>query len=183
VFRHNHKEICYFTHSTVIATRNGAAEITSETKSIVLILTSGNGFSHVYQISLLWESGRLLANPACHVRRHRTIWTGQRLIPINFQDNMCFTISFVPGGRIVARIYFGRSCVAAGLGTYMDQAAAAADDWDHTRSLDILAGMDRWQLDELKRNLPNLKIMDYQWDIYETNSIGRVLLKLRITLN
>ena len=43
--------------------------------------------------------------------------------------------------------------------------------------------LDRQQLNELKENLPDLKIIDYQWDIYETDSIGRVLPKLRITLN
>ena len=43
--------------------------------------------------------------------------------------------------------------------------------------------LDREQINELKENLPNLKIMDYQWDIYQTDSIGRVLPKLRVTLN
>jgi len=43
--------------------------------------------------------------------------------------------------------------------------------------------LDRKQINELKQNLPNLKIMDYQWDIYETDSIGRVLPKLRVKLN
>ena len=43
--------------------------------------------------------------------------------------------------------------------------------------------LDRGQVNELKRNLPNLKILDYQWDIYETDSIGRILSKLTVTLN
>jgi hypothetical protein len=43
--------------------------------------------------------------------------------------------------------------------------------------------LDREQINELKKNLPNLKIMDYQWDIYETDSIGRILPKLKVTLN
>jgi hypothetical protein len=43
--------------------------------------------------------------------------------------------------------------------------------------------LDREQIDELKENLPNLKITDYQWDLYETDSIGRVLPKLRVKLN
>ncbi|MHC4585428.1 MAG: hypothetical protein ACYS3N_12915 [Planctomycetota bacterium] len=43
--------------------------------------------------------------------------------------------------------------------------------------------LDREQINELKENLPNLKITDYQWDLYETDSIGRVLPKLRVKLN
>lgn len=43
--------------------------------------------------------------------------------------------------------------------------------------------LDRSQINVLKENLPNLKIPDYQWDLYETDSIGRVLPKLRVRLN
>ncbi|MHC4558148.1 MAG: hypothetical protein ACYTFW_08755 [Planctomycetota bacterium] len=43
--------------------------------------------------------------------------------------------------------------------------------------------LDREQINELKENLPNLKIVDYQWDIYEKDSIGRVLPKLRVRIN
>jgi hypothetical protein len=43
--------------------------------------------------------------------------------------------------------------------------------------------LDREQVNELKRNLPNLKIPDYQWDIYEKDSIGRVVPKLKVKLN
>ncbi|MHC4425963.1 MAG: prolyl oligopeptidase family serine peptidase [Planctomycetota bacterium] len=43
--------------------------------------------------------------------------------------------------------------------------------------------LDREQIDELKENLPNLKIADYQWDLYETDSIGRVLPKLRVKID
>jgi len=43
--------------------------------------------------------------------------------------------------------------------------------------------LDREQINELKKNLPNLKIIDYQWDIYEADSIGRVLPKVTVTLN
>ena len=39
--------------------------------------------------------------------------------------------------------------------------------------------LDREQIDILKVNLPNLRITDYKWDLYETDSIGRVLPKLR----
>ena len=43
--------------------------------------------------------------------------------------------------------------------------------------------LEREKINELKENLPNLNIKDYQWDIYETDSISRVLPKLRVTLN
>jgi hypothetical protein len=43
--------------------------------------------------------------------------------------------------------------------------------------------LDRKEINELKENLPNLKITDYQWDLYETDSIGRVRPKLRVKLN
>jgi hypothetical protein len=43
--------------------------------------------------------------------------------------------------------------------------------------------LDREQINELKENLPNLKIIDYQWDLYEKDSIGRVLPKLKVTIN
>lgn len=43
--------------------------------------------------------------------------------------------------------------------------------------------LDRSQVDTLKQNLPNLNIIDYQWDLYEKDSIGRVLPKLRVKLN
>ncbi|MCP4613179.1 MAG: prolyl oligopeptidase family serine peptidase [Planctomycetes bacterium] len=43
--------------------------------------------------------------------------------------------------------------------------------------------LDRSQVNELKQKLPDLKIIDYQWDLYERDSIGRVLPKLRIKLN
>jgi len=43
--------------------------------------------------------------------------------------------------------------------------------------------LDREQINELKENLPNLKITGYQWDLYETDPIGRVLPKLRVKLN
>jgi hypothetical protein len=43
--------------------------------------------------------------------------------------------------------------------------------------------LDRSQVDGLKENLPNLTIIDYQWDLYEKDSIGRVLPKLRVKMN
>ncbi|MHC4120475.1 MAG: prolyl oligopeptidase family serine peptidase [Planctomycetota bacterium] len=43
--------------------------------------------------------------------------------------------------------------------------------------------LDREQIDELKVSLPNLKIKDYQWDLYEKDSIGRVRPKLIVELN
>jgi hypothetical protein len=43
--------------------------------------------------------------------------------------------------------------------------------------------VDRGQIDELRENLPNLRIKDYQWDLYEKDSIGRVLPKLSVNLN
>jgi len=43
--------------------------------------------------------------------------------------------------------------------------------------------LDRKQINDLRKNLPDLKIIDYQWDIYENDSIGRVLSKLKVTLN
>jgi Leucine-rich repeat (LRR) protein len=43
--------------------------------------------------------------------------------------------------------------------------------------------LDREKIDELKENLPNLKITDYQWDLYERDSIGRVLPKLTVKIN
>jgi hypothetical protein len=43
--------------------------------------------------------------------------------------------------------------------------------------------LDRKQINELKKSLPNLKIIDYQWDIYETDSIGRVLPKLKVKID
>ena len=43
--------------------------------------------------------------------------------------------------------------------------------------------LDRSQINTLKKNLPDLKIPDYQWDIYETDSIGRIEPKLTVELN
>jgi len=43
--------------------------------------------------------------------------------------------------------------------------------------------LDRKQIDELKRNLPKLEIPDYQWDLYEKDSIGRVVPKPTVHLN
>lgn len=43
--------------------------------------------------------------------------------------------------------------------------------------------LDREQINELKEKLPNLKIPDYQWDLYEKDSIGRVIPKLKVKLN
>lgn len=43
--------------------------------------------------------------------------------------------------------------------------------------------VDREQIDELKEQLPKLEIEDYQWDLYEKDSIGRVVPKLRVRLN
>jgi hypothetical protein len=43
--------------------------------------------------------------------------------------------------------------------------------------------LDREQVNELKENLPNLEIPDYQWDLYEKDSIGRVVPKLKVKLN
>jgi hypothetical protein len=43
--------------------------------------------------------------------------------------------------------------------------------------------LDREQVNELKQNLTNLQIPDYQWDLYEKDSIGRVVPKLRVKLN
>ncbi|MBN2316516.1 MAG: leucine-rich repeat domain-containing protein [Sedimentisphaerales bacterium] len=43
--------------------------------------------------------------------------------------------------------------------------------------------LDRSQVDELKESLPNLDVVDYQWDLYEKDSIDRVVPKLRIKLN
>ena len=43
--------------------------------------------------------------------------------------------------------------------------------------------LDREQIDELKQTLSNLEIPDYQWDLYEKDSIGRILPKLKVKLN
>jgi Leucine-rich repeat (LRR) protein len=43
--------------------------------------------------------------------------------------------------------------------------------------------LDRSQLDELKESLPDLNVVDYQWDLYEKDSIDRVVPKLKIKLN
>ncbi|MBN1805368.1 MAG: hypothetical protein JW837_08970 [Sedimentisphaerales bacterium] len=43
--------------------------------------------------------------------------------------------------------------------------------------------LDREQINELKSKLPNLEIPDYQWDLYEKDSIGRVVPKLKVKLN
>ncbi len=43
--------------------------------------------------------------------------------------------------------------------------------------------LDRRHVDSLKQDLPNLKVVDYQWDLYEKDAIGRVLPKLRVKLN
>ena len=43
--------------------------------------------------------------------------------------------------------------------------------------------LDREQINELKEKLPNLKIPDYQWDLYEKDSIGRVVPKIKVKLN
>jgi len=43
--------------------------------------------------------------------------------------------------------------------------------------------LDRSQVDELKDNLPDLNVVDYQWDLYEKDSIDRVVPKLKVTLN
>jgi len=43
--------------------------------------------------------------------------------------------------------------------------------------------LDRSQIDELKGHLPNLNVVDYQWDLYEKDSIGRVLPKLRVEID
>ncbi len=43
--------------------------------------------------------------------------------------------------------------------------------------------LDREEIDELKEDLPNLRIVDYQWDLYEKDSIGRDLPKLRVKIN
>ena len=43
--------------------------------------------------------------------------------------------------------------------------------------------LDRSQVDELKKSLPDLNVVDYQWDLYEKDSIDRVVPKLRVRLN
>ncbi len=43
--------------------------------------------------------------------------------------------------------------------------------------------LDHSQVNVLKQNLPALKVIDYQWDIYKTDSIGRILPKLTVNLN
>jgi hypothetical protein len=43
--------------------------------------------------------------------------------------------------------------------------------------------LDRPHIDALKAHLPNLKIVDYQWDLYEKDAIGRVLPKQKRKLN
>ena len=43
--------------------------------------------------------------------------------------------------------------------------------------------LDRRQVETLKENLPKLKIPDYQWDLYQKDSIGRVVPKRRVELN
>lgn len=42
--------------------------------------------------------------------------------------------------------------------------------------------LDREQIDALKETLPNLKIKDYPWDLYEKDSIGRVVPKLKVEI-
>lgn len=43
--------------------------------------------------------------------------------------------------------------------------------------------LDRKQVDELNENLPDLKVIDYLWDLYEKDSIGRILPKLRVKID
>ena len=43
--------------------------------------------------------------------------------------------------------------------------------------------LDREQINEVKEKLPNLEIPDYQWDLYEKDSIGRIVPKLKVKLN
>lgn len=43
--------------------------------------------------------------------------------------------------------------------------------------------LDRSQVDELTKNLPDLDVVDYQWDLYEKDSIDRVVPKLKVRLN
>jgi hypothetical protein len=43
--------------------------------------------------------------------------------------------------------------------------------------------LDREHIDHLKEDLPDLEIIDYQWDLYEKDTIGRILPKLRVKLN
>jgi hypothetical protein len=43
--------------------------------------------------------------------------------------------------------------------------------------------LDRKQINQLKASLPNLEIINYQWDIYKTDSIGRILPILTVKLN
>jgi Leucine-rich repeat (LRR) protein len=53
--------------------------------------------------------------------------------------------------------------------------------------LDWLSMWNLWlgreQINEVKEKLPNLKIPDYQWDLYEKDSIGRIKPKLKVKLN
>jgi hypothetical protein len=64
-------------------------------------------------------------------------------------------------------------------GTHIDDVTALKN----LRQLDSVSmwnlWLDREQIDELKENLPNLDIPDYQWDLYEKDPIGRVLPRLR----
>jgi hypothetical protein len=43
--------------------------------------------------------------------------------------------------------------------------------------------LDRQHIDDLKQDLPHLDIVDYQWDLYEKDAIGRVQPKLKVKLN
>lgn len=42
--------------------------------------------------------------------------------------------------------------------------------------------LDRKHIDALKAHLPNLEVVDYQWDLYEKDDIGRVVPKLKVTM-
>jgi Leucine-rich repeat (LRR) protein len=43
--------------------------------------------------------------------------------------------------------------------------------------------LERQHIDRLQAHLPHLKIIDYQWDLYEKDPIGRVLPKRRVKLD
>ena len=56
----------------------------------------------------------------------------------------------------------------------------------HLPELRTLSMWDLWlareHIDDLKEKLPSLEVVDYQWDLYERDSIGRVLPRRRVTL-
>ncbi|UCD52148.1 MAG: hypothetical protein JSW27_05825 [Phycisphaerales bacterium] len=43
--------------------------------------------------------------------------------------------------------------------------------------------LDRAHINRLKEHLPHLKVIDYQWDLYEKDPIGRILPRRKVKLN